>query len=63
MFISYHGNILFTIRRILSDYNLERVCREDSKLDNIIELGKDPLDKLDQSNVIYKIICGQYKRT
>ena len=50
--IPYHGNILFTIRRILFDYNLETVFRVDSKLDNMIELGKDPLDKLDQSNVV-----------
>ena len=63
MSIPYHGNISFTIRRILADYNLERVFRVDSKLDNFIKLGNDPLDKLDQSNVVYKITCRQYKRT
>ena len=63
MSFPYHGNISFTIRRILSDYNLKTVFRVDSKLDNFIKLGKDPLDKLDQTNVVYKITCRQYKRT
>ena len=43
--IPYHGNISFTIRGILADYNLETVFRVDSNLDNFIKLGKDPLKK------------------
>ena len=63
MFIPYHENISFTIRRILADYNLETVFRVDWKLDDFIKLGEDPLDKLNQSNVVYKITCRQCKRT
>ena len=63
MSIPYHGNISFTIRRTLADYNLEPVLRVDSKLDNFIKLVKYPLDKLDQSNVVYNITCRQCKRT
>ena len=43
--IPYHENISFTIKRILSDYNLESVFRVDSKLDNMMKLG-----------IIYKLI-------
>ena len=57
--IPFFGNISFTIKRILSDFNLKTTFRVDSKLDNMIKLGKDPLDIFEQSNVVYKITCKQ----
>ena len=45
------------IKRHLNDYNLTTVFRNTSKLDKYIKLGKDPLEKLENSNVIYKIPC------
>ena len=45
------------IKRLLNDYNLTTVFRNTSKLDKYIKLGKDPLEKLENLNVIYKIPC------
>ena len=61
--IPFYGNISFTIKRILSDFNFNTIFRLDSKLDNMIELGKEPLDICEQSNVVYKITCKQCKET
>ena len=62
MSIPYFGNISFTIKRILSDFNIKNFFRVDSKLEIMIKLGKDPLDTFEQSNVDYKITCKQCKK-
>ena len=51
----YFGNLSYKIKRLLNDYNLTTVFRNTSKLDKYIKLGKDPLEKLENTNVIYKI--------
>ena len=51
----YFGNLSFKIKRLLNAYNLTTVFRNTSKLDKYIKLGKDPLEKLENSNVIYNI--------
>ena len=56
VFIPYFGNLSYKIKRLLNDYNLTTVFRNTSKLDKYIKLGKDPLEKLENSNVIYKIV-------
>ena len=55
--IPYFGNLSHKIKRLLDDYNLTTVFRNTSKLDKYIKLGKDPLEKLENSNVIHKILC------
>ena len=55
--IPYFGNLSYKIKRLLNDYNLTTVFRNTSKFDKYIKLGKDPLEKLETSNVIYKIPC------
>ena len=57
--IPFVGNISFTIKRILSDFNLKTIFRVHSKLDKMIKLGKNPLDIFEQSNVVYKITCKE----
>ena len=61
--ILYHGNISFTIKRILSGDNIRTAFRVKSELDKIIQLGKDPMDRLPQSNVIYIISCQDCEKT
>ena len=46
-----------------NDYNLTTVSRNTSKLDEYIKLGKDPLEKSENSNVIYKIPCLDCSKT
>ena len=61
--IPYFGNLSYKIKRLLNDYNLTTVFRNTSKLDKFIKLGKDPLEKLENSNVIYKIPCLDCSKT
>ena len=61
--IPYFGNLSYKIKRLLNDYNLTTVFRNTSKLDKYIKLGKDPLEKLENSNVIYKIPCLDCSKT
>ena len=57
------GNLSFKINRLFNDYNLTTVFRNTSKLDKYIKLGKAPLEKLENSNVIYKIPCLYCSKT
>ena len=61
--IPYFWNLSYKIKRLLNDYNLTTVFRNTSKLDKLIKLGKDPLEKLEKSNVIYKTPCLYCSRT
>ena len=55
--IPYYGNLSCKIKRQLKEYNITTVFRNTSKLDKYIKLGKDPLEKFENSNVVYKISC------
>ena len=51
------------VKFVSNDYNLTTVFKSTSKLDKYIKLGKDPLEKLKNSNVIYKILCLDCSKT
>ena len=53
--IPYYGNLSCKIKSQLKEYNM--FFRNISKLDTYIKLGKDPLNKSEISNVVYKIPC------
>ena len=55
--IPYYKNITPTINNCLSKLNIDVINKTTKKLNAFITLGKDKLDKLDRSNVVYKINC------
>ena len=55
--IPYYGDLSCKIKWQLKHYNITTVFRNTSKLDKYIKLGKDPLEKFEISNVVYKIPC------
>ena len=61
--IHYYGNLSYKIKTQLKEYNITTVFRNTSKLDKYIKLGKDPLEKLENSNVVYKILCLDCSKT
>ena len=61
--IPYYGDISCEIKRQLKDYNITTVFRNTPKLDKYIKLGKDPLEKFEISNVVYKIPCLDCSKT
>lgn len=69
VFTNFNGDISENIKRLLNDYNIKTVFRVDPKFDKYITLGKDHFEILDQSHVVYRLICqcgktyvGQKKR-
>ena len=61
--IPYYGNLSCKLKRQLKKYNITTVFRNITKLDKYIKLGKDPLNKSDISNVVYKIPCLDCSKT
>ena len=57
MVIPYYQHITPTINNCLRKLNVDVINKTTKKLDSFITLGKDKLDKLDRSNVVYKINC------
>ena len=55
--IPYYGNLSYKIKTQLKEYKITIVFRNTSKLDKYITLGKHPLEKFKNSNVVYKIPC------
>ena len=47
----------------MKEYNITIVFRNTSKLDKYIKLGKDPLEKFENSYVVYKIPCLDCSKT
>ena len=68
--IPFYEKISENVKRIISKHNINIIFRVDSKLNKIIKLGKDVLEKSEMSNVVYKLECiscdqtyvGQTKR-
>ena len=61
--IPYYGNLSCKIKTQLKEYNITTVFRNISKLDKYIKLAKDPLNKSEISNVVYKIPCMDCSKT
>ena len=67
-FNSQHFDIC---KKILTRHNINTIPKYTNTLCNIIKLGKDPTNKLDETGVVYKIPCkncnyvyiGQTKRS
>ena len=65
----YYGNISENIKGCINKLGVRTVFCTGTKLSKFIKLGKDPLEKIDKKNVVYKIKCkcgkcyiGQTKR-
>ena len=52
--IPFYGKISENVKRIISKHNINVTFRVDSKLNKIMKLGKDVLEKGEMSNVVYK---------
>ena len=61
--IPYYGNLSYKIKRQLKEYDITTIFRNTLKLDKYIKLGKDPLEKLENSNAVYKIPCLDCSKT
>ena len=53
----YYGNISGNIKRFLNKLGVRTIFHSGTKLSKSIKLGKDPLDRMDKKNVVYKINC------
>ena len=61
--ISFYGKISENVKRIIAKQNINIIFRVDSKLNKIIKLGKDVLEKSEVSNVVYKLECISCDKT
>ena len=57
------GKISENVKRIISKHNINIILTVDSKLNKIIKLGKDVLEKNEISNVVYKLECLSCDKT
>ena len=55
--IPFYRKISENVKRTISEYNINIIFRVDSKLDKIIRLGKDDLERGEINYVIYKLEC------
>ena len=53
--IPFDGKIAENVKRIIAKQNIHIIFRVDSKLNKIIKLGKNALEKSEMSNVVYKL--------
>ena len=61
--IPFYGKISENVKRIITKQNINIIFRVDSKLNKIIKLGKDALEKSEMSNVVYKLECISCDKT
>lgn len=61
--IPYFGTISKTIQSMLRKFNIHTIFRTPFKMDSIITIGKDHLDKFDKKGVVYKLTCKECKMT
>ena len=61
--IQFLGNNYFKFKNIFKKYNIQTIPLNNNKLNHIIKLGKDKINKLDQTNAVYKLSCKQCHST
>ena len=59
--LPYFGHISKTIQSILKKFQIHTISRIPFKMEGLITLGKDILNRLEKSGVIYKLICKRCK--
>ena len=55
--LPYFGQISKTIQSMLKKFKIHTTFRIPFKMDSIITLGKDSLNKFEKGGVVYKLIC------
>ena len=61
--LPYFGQIPKTIQSMLKKFNIHTIFRIPFGMEGLITLGKDILNRLEKSCVIYKLICKRCKVT
>ena len=57
--IPFMGNDFFKFKNIFRKYNIQTIPINNNKLNHIVRLGKDRVNKMDQTNAVYKFSCSQ----
>ena len=61
--LPYFGQISKTIQSMLKKFQIHTIFRIPFRMEGLITLGKDILNRLEKSGVIYKLICKRCKVT
>lgn len=59
----FHNKFFFSLKSAFKKYNFTVLPVLNKKLNYIIKLGKDRLDKWDETNVVYEIHCNDCDAT